>query len=96
MEGQRGCLFVKLHEGKNLSKWSATQGYQTASRNESPYDTFVRVRLASENSETNTTERVALTKIVTNQTNPRCDHCCCAVLGRGTAALILGPVDIGA
>jgi hypothetical protein len=73
VEGQRGCLWVKLHEGKNLSIWGPTYGYRGAhAAYADPYDSYVRLRLASEDQETNNTERLERTKIVTNQKNPRC------------------------
>ena len=72
VEGQRGCLWVKVHEGKNLSMWSAARGYEAAGSQDSPYDTCVELRLASERAESHTTERVQSTRIVTNQRNPRC------------------------
>ena len=76
MEGQRGCLWVHVYEGKNLSMWSAARGYQAAGSHQSPYDTFVELRLASESAESHNTERVQNTKIVTNERNPRCGPCC--------------------
>jgi hypothetical protein len=72
VEGQRGCLWVKLHEGKNLSMWSPTYGYRDAgSAYDHPFATYVQLRLFSEDDETNNTERLASTKIVPNQKNPR-------------------------